>query len=96
MADHVPSCETAAASGLLLLLLMAFAVTWAGTSLGLLVRDPDGAGGIAMTFIFPAMLPSRIFVPVGGLPSPLRQLAWAAEPYCAPCRSSRRLTASRR
>ena len=54
---------------------MAFAVTWAGIFLGLLVRDPDGADGIAMTIIFPAMFLSGIFVPVAGLPSPLRQLA---------------------
>ena len=55
-----------------LLLLVAFAVTWAGMFLGLLVRDPDGADGIAMTFIFPAMFLSGIFVPVAGLPTPLR------------------------
>ena len=72
-APHGSVLETAAAFGLLLL--MAFAVTWAGTFLGLLVRDPDGADGIAMTFIFPAMFLSGIFVPVGGLPAPLRQLA---------------------
>ena len=34
---------------------MAFAVTWAGVWLGLMVRDPDGADGIAMAVIFPAM-----------------------------------------
>ena len=58
-----------------LLLLAAFAVTWAGTYLGLLVRDPDGADGIAMAFIFPLMFLSGIFVPVAGLPSPLREFA---------------------
>jgi ABC-2 type transport system permease protein len=72
-APHGSVLETAGAFGLLLL--MAFAVTWAGTYLGLVVRDPDGADGIAMTVIFPAMFLSGIFVPVGGLPSPLRQLA---------------------
>src|SRR5262249_3644319 len=46
-----------------------------GVLLGLLVRDPDGADGIAMTVIFPAMFLSGIFVPVAGLPSPLRELA---------------------
>ena len=65
--------ETAAAFGLLLL--AAFAVTWAGTYLGLLVRDPDGADGIAMAFIFPLMFLSGIFVPVAGLPSPLLEFA---------------------
>jgi ABC-2 type transport system permease protein len=72
-APHGSVLETAAAFGLLLL--MAFAVTWVGTLLGLLVRDPDGADGIAMAIIFPAMFLSGIFVPVAGLPSPLRQLA---------------------
>jgi ABC-2 type transport system permease protein len=72
-APHGSVLETGAAFGLLLL--MAFAVTWAGIFLGLLVRDPDGADGIAMTIIFPAMFLSGIFVPVAGLPSPLRQLA---------------------
>src|SRR4051794_19738368 len=72
-APHGSVLETAGAFGLLLL--MAFAVTWAGVFLGLLVRDPDGADGIAMTFIFPAMFLSGIFVPVAGLPTPLRQIA---------------------
>lgn len=72
-APHGSVLETAAAFGLLLL--AAFAVTWAGTYLGLLVRDPDGADGIAMAFIFPLMFLSGIFVPVAGLPTPLRQFA---------------------
>lgn len=72
-APHGSVLETAGAFGLLLL--AAFAVTWAGTYLGLLVRDPDGADGIAMAFIFPLMFLSGIFVPVAGLPSPLRQFA---------------------
>jgi len=58
-----------------LLLVMAFAVTWAGVWLGLMVRDPDGADGIAMSVIFPLMFLSGIFVPVAGLPDGLRQIA---------------------
>ena len=54
---------------------MAFAVTWAGVWIGLMVRDPDGADGIAMAIIFPAMFLSGIFVPVSGLPDGLRQIA---------------------
>ena len=54
---------------------MAFAVTWAGVWVGLMVRDPDGADGIAMTVIFPLMFLSGIFVPVAGLPDGLRQIA---------------------
>jgi ABC-2 type transport system permease protein len=72
-APHGSVLETAGAFGLLLV--SAFAVTWAGVFLGLMVRDPDGADGIAMSIIFPAMFLSGIFVPVAGLPSPLRQFA---------------------
>jgi ABC transporter DrrB family efflux protein len=65
--------ETAGAFALLLF--MAFAVTWAGVWVGLMVRDPDGADGIVMAVIFPAMFLSGIFVPVAGLPDGLRQIA---------------------
>jgi ABC-2 type transport system permease protein len=58
-----------------LLLFMAFAVTWAGVWVGLMVRDPDGADGIVMSIIFPMMFLSGIFVPVAGLPDGLRQIA---------------------
>ena len=47
---------------------MAFAVTWIGVWVGLMVRDPDGADGIVMSVIFPLMFLSGIFVPVAGLP----------------------------
>ena len=65
--------ETTAAFGLMLV--MAFAFTWIGVWVGLMVRDPDGADGIAMAVIFPAMFLSGIFVPVSGLPDGLRQIA---------------------
>ena len=51
------SLETLGAFGLLLL--MAFAVTWAGVWIGLMVRDPDGADGIAMTRDLPDDVPER-------------------------------------
>jgi ABC-2 type transport system permease protein len=72
-APHGSVLETLGAFGLLLV--MAFAVTWAGVFVGLMVRDPDGADGIAMTVIFPMMFLSGIFVPVAGLPDGLRQIA---------------------
>ncbi len=72
-APHGSIADTLGAFGLLLL--MAFAVTWAGVWIGLMVRDPDGADGIAMTVIFPMMFLSGIFVPVAGLPDGLRQIA---------------------
>jgi ABC-2 type transport system permease protein len=72
-APHGTVLETIGAFALLLL--FAFSVTWAGMLLGLTVRDPDGADGIAMAFIFPAMFLSGIFVPVTGLPTPLKEFA---------------------
>ena len=72
-APHGSVLDTLAAFGLLLL--MGFAMTWAGVWIGLKVRDPDGADGIVMAIIFPAMFLSGIFVPVAGLPDGLRQIA---------------------
>jgi ABC-2 type transport system permease protein len=72
-APHGSVLDTLGAFGLLLV--MAFAVTWAGVFIGLMVRDPDGADGIAMSVIFPLMFLSGIFVPVAGLPDGLRQVA---------------------
>jgi ABC-2 type transport system permease protein len=72
-APHGSVLETAGAFALLLF--MAFAVTWAGVWVGLMVRDPDGADGIVMSIIFPMMFLSGIFVPVAGLPDGLRQIA---------------------
>jgi ABC-2 type transport system permease protein len=72
-APHGSVLETVAAFALLLF--MAFAFTWAGVWIGLMVRDPDGADGIVMSIIFPAMFLSGIFVPVAGLPDGLRQIA---------------------
>ena len=72
-APHGTVLETTA--GFALLIFMGFAVTWAGVWIGLMVRDPDGADGIAMAIIFPAMFLSGIFVPIAGLPDGLRQIA---------------------
>ena len=72
-APHGSVLETIGAFALLLF--MAFAVTWAGVWVGLMVRDPDGADGIVMSIIFPMMFLSGIFVPVAGLPDGLRQIA---------------------
>jgi ABC-2 type transport system permease protein len=72
-APHGSVADTVGAFALLLV--MAFAVTWAGVWVGLMVRDPDGADGIAMAVIFPMMFLSGIFVPVAGLPDGLRQIA---------------------
>jgi ABC-2 type transport system permease protein len=72
-APHGTVLETAAAFGVMLL--WAFAVAWLGTFLGMLVREPQAADGITMSFVFPLSFISAVFVPVAGLPTPLRQIA---------------------
>jgi ABC-2 type transport system permease protein len=70
---HGSPVETAAAYALLVL--WAFAGIWIGTLLGLLVRDGETAQTVGFTVILPVMFLSAIFVPIGGLPTPLRQFA---------------------
>ena len=88
-APHGTVLETIGAFGLLLL--MAFAVTWAGVWLGLMVRDPDGADGIAMAVIFPVMFLSGIFVPgrrPAGRAAPDRRVQPADRRWPPRCASS--------
>jgi ABC transporter DrrB family efflux protein len=68
-----------------LLFLIAIAMIWLGTLVGVLVRSPDGVQGVAFVAVFPLTFIANTFVPVGGLPEGLRQVAeynpisaWAA------------------
>jgi ABC-2 type transport system permease protein len=68
-----------------LLFLIAIAMIWLGTLVGVLVRSPDGVQGVAFVAVFPLTFIANTFVPVGGLPDGLRQVAeynpisaWAA------------------
>lgn len=70
---HGTPLETAAAYGLLVL--WAFAGVWIGTMLGMIVRSAETAQTVGFTVLFPMMFLSAIFVPIGGLPPPLRQIA---------------------
>jgi ABC-2 type transport system permease protein len=70
---HGTALETAAAYGLLVL--WAFAGVWIGTFLGMVVRSAETAQTVGFTVLFPMMFLSAIFVPIGGLPAPLRQVA---------------------
>jgi ABC transporter DrrB family efflux protein len=65
--------EDLAAVGLLLL--WAFAGSWVGMFLGMVVRDAETAQTLGFTCFFPLMFLSAVFVPVGGLPVVLRQIA---------------------
>jgi ABC-2 type transport system permease protein len=68
-----------------LLFLIAITMIWVGTLVGVLARSPDGVQGIAFVAVFPLTFVANTFVPVGGLPEGLRQVAeynpisaWAA------------------
>ena len=70
---HSTALEALAGFGVLLLL--ATAMIWLGTLIGILVRSPDGVQGIAFVTIFPLTFIANTFVPVSGLPDGLRQFA---------------------
>ena len=70
---HGTALETVAAYALLVL--WAFAGVWIGTFLGMVVRSAETAQTAGFTVLFPMMFLSAIFVPIGGLPTPLRQVA---------------------
>jgi ABC transporter DrrB family efflux protein len=58
-----------------LLVLWAFAGVWIGTLLGMVVRSAEAAQTVGFTVLFPMMFLSAIFVPIAGLPTPLKQVA---------------------
>ncbi len=64
-----------AALGFVLLGLFALAMLWIGTLLGILARSPDAVSGVVFMVVFPLTFLSNAFVPVGGLPDGLRQVA---------------------
>jgi ABC-2 type transport system permease protein len=70
---HGTALETVAAYALLVL--WAFAGVWIGTLLGMIVRDGETAQTVGFTVLFPMMFLSAIFVPIGGLPTPLKEIA---------------------
>ena len=64
-----------ALAGFGLLLLFALAMAWVGTLLGLLVRAPDAAQGIAFVTLFPLTFGANAYVSVQDLPSALQTAA---------------------
>ena len=70
---HGTVLDTVAAYALLVL--WAFAGVWIGTLLGMVVRSAETAQTVGFTVLFPMMFLSAIFVPIGGLPTPLKQVA---------------------
>jgi ABC-2 type transport system permease protein len=81
----INSTALEALAGFGLLFLLAIAMIWVGTLVGVLVRSPDAVQGIAFVTVFPLTFVANTFVPVSGLPEGLRQVAeynpvscWAA------------------
>jgi ABC-2 type transport system permease protein len=81
----INSSALEAAGGFGLLFLLAIAMIWVGTLIGVLVRSADAVQGIAFVTVFPLTFVASTFVPVSGLPEGLRQVAeynpvscWAA------------------
>jgi ABC-2 type transport system permease protein len=64
-----------ALAGVVLLVLLAFTMVWLGTLIGLLVRSADAVMGVAFIVVFPLTFVANTFVPAGGLPDGLRQVA---------------------
>lgn len=58
-----------------LMLLLAVTSIWVGTTIGIIARSPDAVQGIAFLVIFPMTFIASTFVPVGGLPDGLQQVA---------------------
>lgn len=65
--------ETLGAFGLALA--FAFAMIWIGVLLGSVVATPEGVNGIAFVVLFPLTFVASTFVPVAGMPGPLRTVA---------------------
>jgi ABC-2 type transport system permease protein len=70
---HTSAWEFLAAFGLVQLL--AFALSWVGTWVGLVVRSGESAQQLMFIVIFPLMFVSGIFVPISGMPDVLRTIA---------------------
>ncbi|MGD9736335.1 MAG: ABC transporter permease [Solirubrobacterales bacterium] len=71
----ISSSPLEAVAGFGLVLLLAIAMLWLGTLIGVVVRTPDAVQGIAFIAVFPLTFVANTFVPVAGLPDGLRQFA---------------------
>src|SRR6201996_9027373 len=71
----INSSALEALGGFGLLFLLAIAMIWVGTLIGVLVRSADAVQGIAFVTVFPLTFVATTFVPVTGLPEGRRQVA---------------------
>jgi ABC-2 type transport system permease protein len=58
-----------AIGGYALLILLAAAMIWIGTFLGVVARSPDAVQGVVFVVVFPLTFIASAFVPLAGLPS---------------------------
>lgn len=72
---RINSDPAEALAGFALLVLLAISMLWLGTLIGVLSRTPDVVQGIAFLVVFPLTFVASTFVPIGGLPTGLRQFA---------------------
>jgi ABC-2 type transport system permease protein len=70
---HTDVLHAAAAFGILLL--FTFAILWAGTLVGMLVRTPDAVQGLGFVILFPLTFLSNTFVPTESMDKVVRTLA---------------------
>jgi ABC transporter DrrB family efflux protein len=71
----IHSSAAEAAAGYALLLAFAFAMSWLGTLLGLLVRSPAAVMGVVFVTMFPLTFVSNMFVASERLPAVLQTIA---------------------
>jgi ABC-2 type transport system permease protein len=64
-----------ALAGVSLLVLLALAMVWLGTLIGLLVRTPDAVMGVAFIVVFPLTFVANTFAPTSTMPTWLRTIA---------------------
>jgi ABC-2 type transport system permease protein len=64
-----------AAAGFGILLLFTFAILWAGTLVGMLVRTPDAVQGLGFVILFPLTFLANTFVPTDSMDKVVRTLA---------------------
>jgi len=81
----ITSSPLEALAGFGLIFLIGITSIMLGTMVGVIARSPDAVQGIAFVAVFPLTFVANTFVPVGGLPDGLRQVAeynpisaWAA------------------
>ncbi|MET8142459.1 ABC transporter permease [Sphaerisporangium sp. NPDC005288] len=64
-----------AAAGFAMLLVLAYAVSWVATYVGLVTRGPEAATGVTMAVLLPLTFVANTFVPTEGMPALVRPIA---------------------